>query len=61
MSETTREVMLAVAEAIRRGYPLKAPAREELAQLLIEEANTLRPLARVQRLADATWLQNGGV
>lgn len=60
VNETLREIMLESAEAIRRGYPLKAPAREQLANLIVEEANTLRPLARVQKVAEATWLQGGG-
>lgn len=51
--------MYEAAEAIQRGYPLKAHAREELAMLLREEALTLRPLARVQKIAEALSMQGG--
>lgn len=56
---TLKDVMYTVAEAIQRGYPLKAQAREELAMLLREEALTLRPMARVQKIAEAVNLQGG--
>ncbi len=56
---TLKDLMYEAAEAIQRGYPLKAHAREELAMLLREEALTLRPLARVQKIAEALSLQGG--
>lgn len=56
---TLKDLMYEAAEAIQRGYPLKAQAREELAMLLREEALTLRPMARVQKIAEALALQGG--